>query len=59
MGGQGLLLLMGLKVLIIKQSNVILPGTQGLLMLMGWIDRDDQGTEHWDKKNNVLWPCYL
>ena len=37
MGGQGLLLLIGLKILIIMTSlqNIVILGAQGLLMLMG------------------------
>ena len=37
MGGQGLLLLIGLKILIIMTSlqNIVILGVQGLLMLMG------------------------
>ena len=37
MGGQGILLLIGLKLLIIMTSlqNIIILGAQGLLMLMG------------------------
>ena len=46
MGSQGLLLLIGLKILIIMTSlqNIVISGAQGLLMLIG--SKDDQATKH-------------
>ena len=47
MGGQGLLLLIGLKFLIIMTSlqNIVILGVQGLLKLKIF-DKDDQAAKH-------------
>ena len=54
MGGQCLLVLIGLKVLVMMNSlqNIVILGAQGLLMLMGskFFDKDDQAAKHDDKK---------
>ena len=62
MGGQGLLLLIGLKLLIIMISlqNIVISGAQGLLMLMGSkflikITRP----QNIKRKNNALPPGHL
>ena len=50
MGGQGLLVFIGLKVLVMMTSlqNIVISGAQGLLMLMGskFFGKDDQAVKH-------------
>ena len=62
MGGQCLLVLIGLKVLVMINSleNIVILGAQGLLMLMGskFFDEDDQASKHCFYLN-VFWPGHL
>ena len=62
MGGQCLLVLIGLKVLVMMNSlqNIIISGDQGLLMLMGskFFDKDDQAANTVFYLD-VLWPGHL
>ena len=50
MGGQGLLVLIGLKIFVMMTSlqNIVISGAQGLLMLMGskFLNKDDQAAKH-------------
>ena len=60
MGSQGLLVLIGLKVLVMMTllQNI---GAQGLLMLIGIkiFDKDDQAADHCTFYLNVLRPGHL
>ena len=62
MGGQGLLLLIGLKLLIIMTSlqNIVISGAQGLLMLMGskFLIKMTRSQDI-VLSLNVLWPGHL
>ena len=62
MGGQGLLVLIGLKVLVmmISLQSIVTLGAQGLLMLIEskFVIRMTR-PQNIEKKNNVLWPGHL
>ena len=62
MGGQCLLVLIGLKVLVMMNSlqNIVISGAQGLLMLMGskFLIKMTR-PQNIKIKNSVLWPGHL
>ena len=61
MGGQDFLVLTGLKLLVMinSQQTIFISGAQGPLILMGSKDKDDQAAIQCPFYLNVLWPGHL